>query len=249
MEGRRRQRAPGARPRPARLPRLARPGAARRGRLRRHLPTGRAPRRLTPATLQSIRATLLPRLLPDADSNGFAQPFAALTLAEVARADRVQPFLSDAERAELVAAATTYLTTAGRLPRLRRERRLAPRRRPRRRPPPAALAQPRARARPARCHPGRGRQPGDAGDGSLLHLRRRRAADGAGVLHRPARRIEQRRVERLVRPARRAAPAAGAGRPRLRSPPTTTSPRSCCRSTPRCGRAARPKCRHRCCRA
>jgi hypothetical protein len=66
---------------------------------------------LTPATLQSIRAALLPRLLPDADSNGFAQPFAALTLAEVVRADRVQPFLSDAERAELVAAATTYLTT------------------------------------------------------------------------------------------------------------------------------------------
>jgi len=66
---------------------------------------------LTPATLQTIRTTLLPRLLPDADSNGLAQPFAALTLAEVARADRVQPFLSDAERAELVRAATTYLTT------------------------------------------------------------------------------------------------------------------------------------------
>src|SRR4249920_1935682 len=66
---------------------------------------------LTPATLQSIRTILLPRLLPDADPNGFAQPFAALTLAEVARADRVQPFLSDAERAELVRAATTYVTT------------------------------------------------------------------------------------------------------------------------------------------
>ena len=66
---------------------------------------------LTPATLQSIRTTLLPRLLPDADANGFAQPFAALTLAEVARADRVHPFLSDAERGELVRAATTYVTT------------------------------------------------------------------------------------------------------------------------------------------
>jgi len=66
---------------------------------------------LTPATLQTIRTTLLPRLRPDADSNGFAQPFAALTLAEVARADRVQPFFSDAERGELVDAATTYLTT------------------------------------------------------------------------------------------------------------------------------------------
>ena len=66
---------------------------------------------LTPATLQSIRTALLPRLAADADANGFAQPFAALTLAEVARADRVQPFLSDDERAELVRAATTYLTT------------------------------------------------------------------------------------------------------------------------------------------
>jgi hypothetical protein len=66
---------------------------------------------LTPATLQTIRTTLLPRLRPDADSNGFAQPFAALTLAEVARADRVHPFLSDAERGELVRAATTYVTT------------------------------------------------------------------------------------------------------------------------------------------
>lgn len=67
---------------------------------------------LTPATLQSIRTTLLPRLLPDADPDGFAQPFAALTLAEVARADRVQPFLSDGERADLLRAATTYVTTA-----------------------------------------------------------------------------------------------------------------------------------------
>jgi len=66
---------------------------------------------LTPATLQSIRSTLLPRLAADADPAGFAQPFAALTLAEVARADRVQPFLSDQERAELVSAATTYVTT------------------------------------------------------------------------------------------------------------------------------------------
>lgn len=68
---------------------------------------------LTPATLRSIRTTLLPRLLPDADPDGFAQPFAALTLAEVARADRVQPFLSDSERAELVRAATTYVTSVG----------------------------------------------------------------------------------------------------------------------------------------
>jgi Protein of unknown function (DUF2785) len=69
-------------------------------------------RALTPATLETIRATLVPRLAAgSADEAGFAQPFAALTLAEVARADRVQPFLSDAERAELVKAATAYLAS------------------------------------------------------------------------------------------------------------------------------------------
>jgi hypothetical protein len=69
-------------------------------------------RALTPATLETIRATLVPRLAPGAgDEAGFAQPFAALALAEVARADRVQPYLSDAERDELVHAATGYLTS------------------------------------------------------------------------------------------------------------------------------------------
>ena len=45
----------------------------------------------------------------DADADGFAKPFAALTLAEVARADRVSVFLSDDERNSLVDAATVYL--------------------------------------------------------------------------------------------------------------------------------------------
>lgn len=65
---------------------------------------------LAPATLQTMRTTLVPRLAPGgADRDGFAQPFAALTLAEVARADRRQLYLTDAERAELVRAATAYL--------------------------------------------------------------------------------------------------------------------------------------------
>jgi Protein of unknown function (DUF2785) len=65
---------------------------------------------LTPSTLQTIRTTLQPRLAPAApDRAGFGPPFAALTLAEVARADRLHPFLSDAERAELVRSATAYL--------------------------------------------------------------------------------------------------------------------------------------------
>jgi len=69
-------------------------------------------RGLTPETLQTIRTTLVPRLAPGgADDAGFAQPFAALALAEVARADRVQPYLTDAERGELVRAATAYLAS------------------------------------------------------------------------------------------------------------------------------------------
>ncbi|MEO8527186.1 MAG: DUF2785 domain-containing protein, partial [Caldimonas sp.] len=69
-------------------------------------------RELTAATLQSMRAALVPRLVPGTpDDAGFRRPFSALTLAEVARADRVQPFLSAAERHELVGIATTYLVT------------------------------------------------------------------------------------------------------------------------------------------
>ena len=69
-------------------------------------------RALTPATLETIRTTLVPRLAADAaDEAGFAQPFATLALAEVARADRVQPYLSDAERAELVRAGAAYLAS------------------------------------------------------------------------------------------------------------------------------------------
>lgn len=67
-------------------------------------------RELQPATLQAMRATLLERLRPEArDGAGFGQPFAALALAEIARADRLQPFLSAQERAALVDAASGYL--------------------------------------------------------------------------------------------------------------------------------------------
>jgi hypothetical protein len=69
-------------------------------------------RQLAPETLQSMRAALLPQLRPEAaDAAGFRQPFAALALAEVARVDRLQPFLSSAQRAELVAAGTAYLAS------------------------------------------------------------------------------------------------------------------------------------------
>ena len=64
--------------------------------------------RLSPATLRTIRSTLLARL-KEQDSAGFAQPFAALVLAEVARADRVKPFMTGAERSALVREAASWL--------------------------------------------------------------------------------------------------------------------------------------------
>ena len=121
-------------------------------------------RALTPATLQTIRTTLVPRLAPGAaDDAGFAQPFAALALAEVARADRVQPYLTDAERSELVRAATAYLASVRDYRGFDAGSRLAPWRRPRRRPAAAAVAQPRSRSGPARRDARRDRDPGDAG--------------------------------------------------------------------------------------
>lgn len=65
--------------------------------------------KLTTATVQSLRTTLLPRLKA-ADPQGFTRPFAALVLAEVARVDRRQPYLSPVERQELVTAAAAYLS-------------------------------------------------------------------------------------------------------------------------------------------
>ena len=61
-------------------------------------------------TVRTLKALLLTRLTKDDPSgDGFTQPFAALALAEVARVDRVEPLFSDAERSELVAAATRYV--------------------------------------------------------------------------------------------------------------------------------------------
>jgi hypothetical protein len=65
--------------------------------------------RLTPATLHALRVQLLAALAAPPDPAGFTQPFAALVLAEVARVDRLHANLSDAERAELAAAATRWL--------------------------------------------------------------------------------------------------------------------------------------------
>lgn len=63
---------------------------------------------LDEATVRTIHTSLLARLAGP-DPQGFARPFAALTLAEVARIDRRRAFLSSQERAALVLAANAYL--------------------------------------------------------------------------------------------------------------------------------------------
>lgn len=63
---------------------------------------------LSSDTLHHLRRELSARLVAP-DPQGFARPFAALALAEVARVDRVKPFLTADERAQLVDAATAYL--------------------------------------------------------------------------------------------------------------------------------------------
>ncbi len=61
-------------------------------------------------TTRAMMARLLALLAAeDPSGDGFAQPFAALALAEVARVDRISPMFSAGERAELVAAATNYV--------------------------------------------------------------------------------------------------------------------------------------------
>lgn len=59
-------------------------------------------------TMQALRSRLLARLATP-DRAGFGQPFAALVLAEVVRADRVKPYLTAAQRSEIANAATSYL--------------------------------------------------------------------------------------------------------------------------------------------
>lgn len=66
---------------------------------------------LTSATLHTIRLRLSAVLDAPPDDAGYHQPFAALVLAEVARVDRLQPFLSVDERAALVTTTAAYLVS------------------------------------------------------------------------------------------------------------------------------------------
>lgn len=65
---------------------------------------------LTPATIRSLDEILSDQLKNSSDENGFQQPFAALILSEVARADRITPVFSAEQRADLVRSAATYLS-------------------------------------------------------------------------------------------------------------------------------------------
>ena len=66
---------------------------------------------LAPATRATLRDRLLAWLAPEAaDEGGFRAPFAALVLSEVARTDRVSPWMAPAEREALVDAAAGYVS-------------------------------------------------------------------------------------------------------------------------------------------
>ncbi|MFD0740462.1 DUF2785 domain-containing protein [Lysobacter koreensis] len=64
---------------------------------------------LPPAQLRVLRGRL-GALLNAPAGDGFAPPFAALVLAEVARTDRIAPWMTPAERATMVERAATYVT-------------------------------------------------------------------------------------------------------------------------------------------
>jgi hypothetical protein len=61
-------------------------------------------------TLMAIDAQLL-KLVAAPDPQGVQRPFAILTLAEIARTDRVKPWMTNDDRETLVATATRYLST------------------------------------------------------------------------------------------------------------------------------------------
>lgn len=65
-------------------------------------------RQLSPATMMALQDDLEARLTAP-EGAGFERPFAALVLAEVARADRVEPYLTPARRERLIVAGTGFL--------------------------------------------------------------------------------------------------------------------------------------------
>jgi len=64
---------------------------------------------LTPAQMRYTLDLLTKMIAAPDDAAGFRRPFAALTLSEIARADRVEAFLTEAELHALVETGTAYL--------------------------------------------------------------------------------------------------------------------------------------------
>lgn len=64
---------------------------------------------LTPAQMRYALGVLTGMVAAPDDAAGFRRPFAALTLSEIARADRVEAFLTGAELHALAETGTTYL--------------------------------------------------------------------------------------------------------------------------------------------
>lgn len=64
---------------------------------------------VAPALMRHANARLQAMIAAPDDTAGFRRPFAALALAEVARADRIAPFLTDAELHDLAEAGSAYL--------------------------------------------------------------------------------------------------------------------------------------------
>lgn len=64
--------------------------------------------KLDTVTVQALRTRLIAQLAAP-DPQGFARPFAALVLADVARVDRIKPYLAPEQRTQLVGAAAGYL--------------------------------------------------------------------------------------------------------------------------------------------
>ena len=69
---------------------------------------------LNAETIRTLKQTLLEivrdgRINGEKDADGFAKPFAALVLSEIARIDRVSPFMSNYDRTSFVGAASNYM--------------------------------------------------------------------------------------------------------------------------------------------
>jgi len=66
-------------------------------------------KQLTPDTMRALAVDLEAQLTAS-DPQGFRQPFAALVLSEVARADRVEPYLDSSSRQRLLDTSISYLS-------------------------------------------------------------------------------------------------------------------------------------------